>query len=73
MSNCRKFLTLNTGTLLRDSLALWLAISEEDEIGVRQLLREFECSYPKGYGKQVISKTLPFVGKIQQEWLRELY
>lgn len=73
MSNCRKFLTLNVDTLLRDALALWLAVGEEDDIGVRQLLREFECSYPKGYGKQVTVKMLPLLNKVQHEWLRTLY
>lgn len=56
-----------------DGLALWLAIKEEDDIAVRQLLREFESSYPKGYGKQVLVKTLPFLGKAEQGWLKTLY
>lgn len=73
MSNCRKFLSLNAEVILMDGLALWLAIKEEDDIAVRQLLREFESSYPKGYGKQVLVKTLPFLGKAEQGWLKTLY
>lgn len=73
MSNCKKFLTLNADTLLRDALALWLAIGDQDNIGVRQLLREFECAYPKGYGKQVTLKVLPLLSKTQHDWLRQLY
>ncbi len=54
-------------------MALWLAIDSQDEIAVRQLLREFEASYPVGYGKQVTVKTLALLSPADKEWLRELY
>jgi len=73
MSNCRRFLELNGGVILVDGFALWLAIKELDDIAVRQLLREFESSYPKGYGKQVLVKTLPFLSRAEHGWLKSLY
>lgn len=66
-------MTLNAGVILTDGIALWLAIRDKDDIAVRQLLREFESSYPLGYGKQVLVKTLPFLSKVQQGWLKSLY
>jgi hypothetical protein len=73
MSNCKKFIALNVGVALTDGLALWLAIKEMDDIAVRQLLREFESSYPKGYGKQVLMKTFSLLSRPDQCWLKTLY
>lgn len=73
MATARKFIEQNCGLVLRDAMALWLAISKRDEIPVRQLLREFESSYPAGYGKQVTVKTLALLGAEDKEWLCDLY
>lgn len=73
MSTCRQFLEHNPGVILKDGIALWLAIISSDEIAVRQLLREFESSYPAGYGKQITVKALAMLTANEKEWLRALY
>lgn len=73
MVTAKKFIEYNIELVLRDAMALWLAIQSQDEIAVRQLLREFESSYPGGYGKQVTVKTLALLSAEDKEWLRELY
>lgn len=73
MVNTRRFTIQNPELLLRDGIALYLAIKSRDEIAVRQLLREYETSYPAGYGKQVTLKTLPLLNAPSKEWLKELY
>lgn len=73
MSNSRQFIDQNPTVAVTDAFALWLAIREYDEIPVRQLLREFESAYPVGYGKQMMTKMLPFLSCQEKEWLRELY
>jgi hypothetical protein len=73
MSTCRQFLEHNPAIILKDCIALWLAISSQDEIPTRQLLREFESSYPMGYGKQIVVKTMAVLTPVEKEWLRTLY
>lgn len=73
MLNSRQFVEQNPGVVVADGFALWLAISAQDEIPVRQLLREFESAYPVGYGKYLLIKTLPLLTYQSKEWLRELY
>jgi hypothetical protein len=73
MRSSRKFVAQNPRLLLRDGMALFLSISEEDEIATRQLLREYETSYPAGYGKHVTLKTVLLLSAEQKEWLREMY
>lgn len=73
MRNPRRFVAQNPELLLRDGLALYVAIGERDEIGVRQLLREYETSYPVGYGKQVATKTVMLLNDEQKNWLKCLY
>ena len=73
MLSSRQFVEQNTKVAVTDAFALWLAVSAQDEIPVRQLLREFESAYPTGYGKQILIKTLPLLSYKDKEWLRELY
>ena len=73
MSSYKEFAQHNPGVILRDAVALWLAITMQDEIPVRQLLREFESSYPVGYGKQLTVKVLGMLTASEKEWLRALY
>lgn len=73
MLNSRGFIEQNVEIAIGDALALWLAVSAQDEIPVRQLLREFESAYPVGYGKQILIKTLPFLSYEDKDWLRQLY
>jgi hypothetical protein len=58
---------------LSDGIALYLAIERRDDIAVRQLLREYEVSYPMGYGKQVATKTIMLLNDAARGWLKELY
>ena len=73
MGNPRRFVAQNPELLLRDGIALFVSIVSQDEIGVRQLLREYETSYPAGYGKHVTTKTVMLLNDKQKNWLRELY
>lgn len=73
MLSCRQFLEHNPSIIIKDAIALWLAIISSDEIAVRQLLREFESSYPVGYGKQITIKILTMLTAEEKEWLRALY
>lgn len=73
MGTTRKFTAQNPELLFRDGIALYLAIREGDEIATRQLLREYESSYPVGYGKQVAIKTIALLQPKYKEWLRALY
>lgn len=70
--NLKKFAIQNPEILARDGVALFLAINAEDEIGTRQLLREYETSYPPGYGKQVTSKTILLLSGQKKNWLRSI-
>jgi hypothetical protein len=73
MGTTKKFVAQNPELLLQDGIAMYLAINAQDEIATRQLLREYETSYPVGYGKQVAVKTLGLLSLAQKEWLRKLY
>lgn len=73
MLSYRQFLEHNPDVIIKDAVALWLAIISSDEIAVRQLLREFESSYPVGYGKQITVKMLTVLTAREKEWLRALY
>ena len=68
----RKFVSNNPQILVSDGLSLFFAMNDCDEIAVRQLLSEFETSYPIGYGKQVVTKTLAFCSEDARDWLRGL-
>lgn len=72
IKSSRQFIVNNPGILLSDGLALYFSIVEEDELAVMQLLREYETSYPVGYGKQVLNKTLAFLPEESKNWLRSL-
>ena len=69
----RRFALANPELLLIDGLSLYFAILNQDEIAFRQLVREYETSYPKGYGKQVLTKVLALLPDEYREWLRDLY
>ena len=69
----RKFIANNPEVLLADGLSLYFSILNRDEIATLQLLRQYEISYPAGYGKQVVTKTLAFLGEDAKTWLRGLY
>ena len=69
----RRFALANPELLLIDGLSLYFAILNHDEIAFRQLVREYETSYPKGYGKQVLTKVLAFLPDEYRGWLRDLY
>jgi hypothetical protein len=73
MLSAKQFIVQNADIAFLDAIALWMAIACEDELPVRQLLREFESSYPPGYGKQLSVKTLAFLTDNQKHWLRSLY
>jgi hypothetical protein len=73
MSAIRKFTMQNGPLVLTDGIALYLSINARDEIATRQLLREYEISYPSGYGKQVLVKTVALLDDAAKYWLRELY
>lgn len=73
MGNPRKFVVQNPELLLRDGIALYLAIAAEDEIGTRQLLREYETTYPQGYGRHVATKTIMLLDSDQKKWLKQMY
>lgn len=73
MGNPRKFVVQNPVLLLRDGLALFLSIHDEDEIATRQLLREYETAYPTGYGRQVTVKTISLLNADQKTWLKQMY
>ena len=69
----RKFAHANSDLLLIDGLSLYFAAKNTDEIAVRQLISEFETSYPKGYGKQVVMKVIALLPEEILEWLKSLY
>lgn len=73
MATARKFLAQNPNLLLKDGIALFLAISSQNEIATRQLLREYETSYPPGYAKHITIKTIGLLSLKQRNWLKSLY
>lgn len=69
----KKFAALNPTIALRDGFALILAINASDHIACKQLLREYETSYPAGYGRYVVMKAIGLMNENQKEFLRGLY
>ena len=73
LKSSRAFIANNGGLLLLDGLALYFSIQSRDRIATLQLLREYETSYPTGYGKQILTKTVAFLPQAAKDWLQELY
>ena len=73
LKSSRLFIANNGGLLLLDGLALYFSIQFRDRIATLQLLREYETSYPAGYGKQILTKTVAFLPQEAKDWLQELY
>lgn len=69
----KKIFTQHPELLLRDGIALFLAVNDKNELATRQLLNEWETTCPNGYGKQVVVKTLPLMSLDSRAWLKSLY
>ena len=63
---------VNSRTMLRDSLALLLAVRCQQEEAARQLLAEIYQKLDENRAKSLMVKTIYLLSPKERDWLRDL-
>jgi Arc/MetJ-type ribon-helix-helix transcriptional regulator len=63
---------INSRTMLRDSLALLLAVRCQQEEAARQLLAEIYQKLDENKAKSLMVKTIYLLSPKERDWLRDL-
>lgn len=63
---------INSRTMLRDSLALLLAVRCQQEEAARQLLAEIYQKLDENRAKSLMVKTIYLLSPKERDWLRDL-